>query len=162
MWLNRRTFYLRLSCQRRCGRIPQHHVLNKIIRRLLISTNVSCTFEPPALSCLDGASYLNNTSRAAASGAKSAVKQILLKYNTLKDTYLFILVAFKTAGLWGTGHTFDCNPDPTSAFDPSSILRYGPGPACDSVPNRFYSYPVRNSRPHPTFNPNFATSHNPT
>ncbi|GBP58519.1 hypothetical protein EVAR_33869_1 [Eumeta japonica] len=58
------------------------------------------------------------------------------------------------------GHTFDCTPDPTSVFHPSSALRFGPGPACDSVPIRFYSRPVRNSLPHPAFNPDFATSHN--
>ncbi|GBP87344.1 hypothetical protein EVAR_17489_1 [Eumeta japonica] len=56
-------------------------------------------------------------------------------------------------------HTFDCNPDPTSVFDPSSDLRFGPGPASDSVPIRFYSRPVRNSLPHIAFNPDFATSH---
>ncbi|GBP33840.1 hypothetical protein EVAR_20951_1 [Eumeta japonica] len=52
------------------------------------------------------------------------------------------------------GHTSDCNPDPTSA------LRFSPDAACDSVPIRFYSRPVRNSLPHPAFNPGFATSHN--
>ncbi|GBP06925.1 hypothetical protein EVAR_4373_1 [Eumeta japonica] len=57
-------------------------------------------------------------------------------------------------------HTFDCNPDPASVFDPNSVLRFGPGSACDSVPIRFYSRPVRNSLPHPAFNPDFATSHN--
>ncbi|GBP84605.1 hypothetical protein EVAR_55309_1 [Eumeta japonica] len=59
-----------------------------------------------------------------------------------------------------TGHTFDCSPDPTSVFNPSSVLRFGPGPACGSVPIRFYSCDVRNSLPHPAFNPDFATSHN--
>ncbi|GBP47553.1 hypothetical protein EVAR_40109_1 [Eumeta japonica] len=58
------------------------------------------------------------------------------------------------------GHTFYCNPDPTSVFDPSSVLRFGAGPAHDSVPIRFYSRPVRNSLPHPAFNPDFVTSHN--
>ncbi|GBP56668.1 hypothetical protein EVAR_12347_1 [Eumeta japonica] len=38
--------------------------------------------------------------------------------------------------------------------------RFGPGPACDSVPIKFYSRPVRNSLSHPAFNPDFVTSHN--
>ncbi|GBP47546.1 Arf-GAP with coiled-coil, ANK repeat and PH domain-containing protein 2 [Eumeta japonica] len=58
------------------------------------------------------------------------------------------------------GHTFDCSPDPTSVFDPSSVLRFGPGPARDSVPIRFYSCPVRNSLPYPASNSDCATSHN--
>ncbi|GBP27346.1 hypothetical protein EVAR_18820_1 [Eumeta japonica] len=41
----------------------------------------------------------------------------------------------------------------------SSVLRVGPGPACDSVPTRFYSRPVRNSLPHSAINLNFATSY---
>ncbi|GBP41151.1 hypothetical protein EVAR_31276_1 [Eumeta japonica] len=57
------------------------------------------------------------------------------------------------------GHTFDCNPVSTSVSDPSYVLRFGPGPDCDSVPIRFYSRPVRNSLPHPTFNPVLATSY---
>ncbi|GBP32828.1 E3 ubiquitin-protein ligase SIAH1 [Eumeta japonica] len=60
------------------------------------------------------------------------------------------------------GHTFDCNPDFTSIFDPSSVLHFGPGPACNSVLIRFYSRPFRNSLSHPAFNPDFATSHNST
>ncbi|GBP42855.1 hypothetical protein EVAR_27208_1 [Eumeta japonica] len=59
-----------------------------------------------------------------------------------------------------TGPTFDCNPDPTSVFDPSSGLCFAPDPACDSVPIRFYSRPVHNSLQHSAFNPDFATSHN--
>ncbi|GBP39610.1 hypothetical protein EVAR_26693_1 [Eumeta japonica] len=58
------------------------------------------------------------------------------------------------------GHTFDCNPDPTSVFDPSSVLRFDPGPSCGSVPIRFHSRPVRNSLPHSAFNSDLATSHN--
>ncbi|GBP27318.1 hypothetical protein EVAR_18789_1 [Eumeta japonica] len=61
---------------------------------------------------------------------------------------------------FNAGHSFDCTPDPTSVFYPSSVLRVGPGPACDSVPTRFYSRPVRNSLPHLAFNLDFATSHN--
>ncbi|GBP70770.1 hypothetical protein EVAR_50876_1 [Eumeta japonica] len=49
---------------------------------------------------------------------------------------------------------------PPIRFRPSSVLRFGPGPACDSVPIRFYSRSVRNSLPHSAFNPDFATSHN--
>ncbi|GBP22633.1 hypothetical protein EVAR_13913_1 [Eumeta japonica] len=41
-----------------------------------------------------------------------------------------------------------------------SAPHFGPGPACDSVPNKFNSRPVRNSLPYPAFNPDFATSHN--
>ncbi|GBP35621.1 hypothetical protein EVAR_33824_1 [Eumeta japonica] len=67
---------------------------------------------------------------------------------------------YKTNECQIAGHTFDCNPDPTSVFDPSPVVRFGPGPAYDSVPIRFYSRPVRNSLPHPAFNPDFATSHN--
>ncbi|GBP38836.1 hypothetical protein EVAR_33587_1 [Eumeta japonica] len=55
------------------------------------------------------------------------------------------------APAWTRLH-FDCSPDLTSVFSP--------GPACDSVPIRFYSRPVRNSLPNPAFNPDFATNHN--
>ncbi|GBP92198.1 hypothetical protein EVAR_62686_1 [Eumeta japonica] len=58
------------------------------------------------------------------------------------------------------GHTSDCSPDLTSVFDPSSVLRFGPGPACDSVPIRFYSRSVRDSLPHSAFNTDFSISHN--
>ncbi|GBP15077.1 Multiple inositol polyphosphate phosphatase 1 [Eumeta japonica] len=58
------------------------------------------------------------------------------------------------------GHTFYCIPDPTSVFDPSSVVRLGPGPGGNLVPIRFYSHPVRNFLPYRAFNPDFATSHN--
>ncbi|GBP65119.1 hypothetical protein EVAR_5265_1 [Eumeta japonica] len=62
--------------------------------------------------------------------------------------------------IWYSGHTFDCNPDPTFVLDPSSVPCFGPGPAGDSVPIRFYSRAVRNSLPHPALNSDFGTSHN--
>ncbi|GBP86520.1 hypothetical protein EVAR_62958_1 [Eumeta japonica] len=65
-------------------------------------------------------------------------------------------IAFDSAA----GHIFDCNPDPSSIFDPISVLHFGHAPVCDSVPIRFYSCPVRNFFPHPAFNLDFATSHN--
>ncbi|GBP35593.1 hypothetical protein EVAR_17455_1 [Eumeta japonica] len=46
--------------------------------------------------------YLNNISRAAASGTESAAKQKHLKYSILKDAYLIISVACETAGRWGS------------------------------------------------------------
>ncbi|GBP59693.1 hypothetical protein EVAR_48661_1 [Eumeta japonica] len=58
------------------------------------------------------------------------------------------------------GHTFDCSPDSTSVFDPSSGLRLGPGPAFDLVPIRYYSSRSQFSAP-PRFDPDFATNHNP-
>ncbi|GBP65074.1 Facilitated trehalose transporter Tret1 [Eumeta japonica] len=61
----------------------------------------------------------------------------------------------------GTSRSHDClYSRPHVRSRPSSVLRFGPGAACDSVPIRFYSRIVRNSLPHPAFNPDFATSHN--
>ncbi|GBP44348.1 hypothetical protein EVAR_31243_1 [Eumeta japonica] len=72
----------------------------------------------------------------------------------------FLLLYIVLSALIASGHTFDCNPDPTSVFNLSSVIRFGPGPACDSVPIRFYTRPVRNSLLHAAFEPDFATSHN--
>ncbi|GBP19946.1 hypothetical protein EVAR_11336_1 [Eumeta japonica] len=85
------------------ARFPRHHALNDIIRRALISGNVSCALERPGLGRSDGkrpdrltlipwqngrcliwnvtcvntfaVSQLNNTLRKAASEAESATKQ---------------------------------------------------------------------------------------
>ncbi|GBP53116.1 hypothetical protein EVAR_97120_1 [Eumeta japonica] len=46
--------YHELSCQRSCGGFPHHHILNDIIRRVLIFVKVSYTLEPLGLSRLDG------------------------------------------------------------------------------------------------------------
>ncbi|GBP90101.1 hypothetical protein EVAR_60238_1 [Eumeta japonica] len=70
------------------------------------------------------------------------------------------LIATRAPVFPSAGHTFDCNPAPTSVFDPSFVLRFGPGPACDSVPIRFYSSPVHNFLPHSAFNPDLATNQN--
>ncbi|GBP91570.1 Eukaryotic translation initiation factor 2D [Eumeta japonica] len=102
--------------------LSRHHDLNDI-RRALISDNVSCTLELPDLSRSDNkrpngtalipwqrgrcliwdatcvntfaASYLNNTSRAVASGVESAAKQ-----KHLKDIPFFP-VDCETTGPWG-------------------------------------------------------------
>ncbi|GBP54261.1 hypothetical protein EVAR_36476_1 [Eumeta japonica] len=112
-----------MSCQ-------LHRVLDDIIWRTLISANVLCTLEPPAPSHWDvdspdgstlipwqrehcliwnaagvdtfAASHLNNTSRAAASEVNLPPNKKDLKYSILKDTYLFIPVAYETAALWGS------------------------------------------------------------
>ncbi|GBP46426.1 hypothetical protein EVAR_95126_1 [Eumeta japonica] len=95
------------------------------------------------------------------------LKQWRNKGSTDKSVEVTFTLRRKTCPLItpDTTDTTDCNqmivtPSPTSVFDPSSVLFFGPGPACDSAPIRFYSRPVRNSLSHPTFNTDFATSHN--
>ncbi|GBP52867.1 hypothetical protein EVAR_39031_1 [Eumeta japonica] len=122
--------YHGLNCQCSSGRFPCHHALNDIIRWALTTDNVPCMLEPPGLSRSDGkqtneltlitwqkgyrliwyaisintsvASNLNNTSRAATSGAEAAAKQKHLKCGILKDTYLFIPVTCEIAEPWGS------------------------------------------------------------
>ncbi|GBP80302.1 Probable RNA-directed DNA polymerase from transposon BS [Eumeta japonica] len=45
--------YHGLNCQRSCGKFLRHHVLNHIIWRTLIFTNVRCTLEPSGFSRSD-------------------------------------------------------------------------------------------------------------
>ncbi|GBP84938.1 hypothetical protein EVAR_90950_1 [Eumeta japonica] len=101
--------YHGLKCQRSPGIFPRHHALNDIVLRALTYSNDPCTLEPPGFSRSDAkfsAFHVNNTSRAAASGAESAAKQKHLKYSILKDIYFFIPGACKTAGSWGSEAKF--------------------------------------------------------
>ena len=115
-----------LSCKHGAARAIRHHLLNDIVRRVLIRANISSVLEPSGLSRGDGKrpngmtlipwqggkrvtwdvtvtdaiadSYLHLSAACAGSAAEGAASRKEIKHAALDHSYTFIPLAFETYG----------------------------------------------------------------